>query len=837
MKKLLLIYGLLIPLFVSAQTGGNTGGGNTDIGGNSGNGGNSQPQPGNNSPQQNNQTNPYFQNPYSNPYNQNPYLDPAQQNQNFFNNQDQNRNQPQNGQQPNDLQREKEKNGTDANQDPNKFQDLNNPKSPTPEDLMREMYKNDPEYLNYLKSQEKKTSAEKLENDEAEKDVKVGQKLIYGANFFSNNVFDLSDKTPTIPPNDYRLSPGDEIIVSLWGNAELQQPYTIGKDGSIFPRLVGKIYLQGMTFDAASQLIENRFKKIVPQNTNIDVQMGRARTIRVTILGEVSKQGTYTISAFNTALNALYRAGGLSPIGNLRRIEIKREGRTVDVIDLYKYLQKEKNAQEVYLEDNDYIYVDVFEKIVNAEGMFKRPMYYQLTGDEGLTELMEFAGGPTSNARNSLIHIKTIANETEKYIDIPGTEFFNSYKNDYNIVLNDGDVVTLKPINPGLKNVVKVSGAVNYPDEYQVKPGEHLSKILERAGGIASTAYLPRAFVYRGAVSLENDVIKLDLRDLSNNPDQDIEILSGDRIVVLSAKSFDEEYTIDVIGSVRKPGKITFMKNMKLKDVLLLSGGLTLDAENGRIEVSNMVDSVDRYNLKSRKKNLKIISINSNLEIDEISENILIKPLDRIYVRRKTEFVTTEKVQISGEVNYPGEYVLLEKNERISSVIERSGGLRKFAYADGTRLFRQNVGPVVIDLPLILKEKDPRYDLILKDGDMLIVPTVNDIVSVRGEVQNPVNLKYNKGSNNLDYYIAAAGGFGEKPWKKRISVRYQSGRIRATKSFLFVRIYPKIKEGSTVFVPQKPKKEKSTTFGEVFQYTVTAITTLATIIILSNTLK
>lgn len=702
-----------------------------------------------------------------------------------------------------------------------------------------ELYKNDPDYIKYLGSLEKKKEPEKVANDETAKDVEVGKKTVYGANFFSNNVFDLSDKTPTTPPLDYRLGPGDEIIVNLWGNAELQQPYTIAKDGSIFPRLVGKIFLQGMTFSAASQLIESRFRKIVPQNTQIDVQMGKARTIRITILGEVTKQGTYTLSAFNTALNALFRAGGITPIGNLRKIEIKRDGRTVDVIDLYRYLQKGKQSSDVYLEDNDYIYVDVYEKIVNAEGLFKRPMYYQLSGEEGLRDLIEFAGGPGPNSRNSLIHIKTISNEVEKYIDIPGASYFGTCKQDEydDLILNDGDVVTLKPINPGLKNVVTVSGAVNYPDEYQLKPGERLSDVLQRAGGIANTAYLPRAYVYRGASVLETDVIKLDLRDFEKNPSQNLELQTGDKIAILSTKSFEEEYTVEVNGSVRKPGRITYMKNMKLKDILLLSGGLTLDAENGRIEISNVVDSVDRYSIKSKQNNLRIISINANLEIDQASENILIKPLDRIYVRRKAEFVTSEKVQIAGEVNYPGEYALISKNERISSLIKRCGGLRKFAYPQGAKLVRANVGAVVINLPEILAKENSKSDLVLRDGDALIIPILNDIVSVRGNVQAPINIKYDPANRSVEYYIAAAGGYGERPWKKRISVRDQNGRIRSTKNFLFVRSMPKVREGSTISVPTKPKKEGKANFGEVFQYTVTALTSLATIILLSQSLK
>lgn len=832
MKKIILFLAIVLPILANAQTGGNNGGinsgTNNNTGGNSG------------QPIRNNQNsnNPVFQNPYnSNPYNSNPYLDPNQQNNNFFNNnqQENDQNKTQNNQKNSEIKNQKDDNSLDLN----KFQDLNNPQEKNEQEKLEELYKNDPDYLKYLNEKKKDKKETTTPDDEKFKEVGVGKQQVYGANFFSSNVFDMSDKTPTTPPMDYRLGPGDEVVVTLWGNAELQQNYVIGKDGSIFPRLVGKIFLQGMTFDAASRLIAQKFRKIIPQNTSVDVQMGKARTIRVTILGEVGRQGTYTMSAFNTALNALGRAGGINSVGNLRKIEIKRDGRTVDVIDLYRYLQKDASSDDVYLEDNDYIYVDIYEKLVNADGLFKRPMYYQLTADEGLKDLVDFAGGPTYNARNSLIHIKTVSNETERYIDIPGRTYFDSYKGaEYNdIILKDGDVVSLKPINTGLKNVVRISGAVNYPDEYELRQGEHLSDIINRAGGIAATAYLPRAYVIRGNNPIETDALKIDLRNLENNPAQDIELFTGDKISILSNKDFEQDFYIDVIGNVRRPARLPYTQNLKLKDVLLLAGGLSFDAENGRIEISNIIDSVNKYSLEFKDNNIKIISINSNLEIDQASENIIIKPMDRIYVRRKTEFLTQDLVQLQGEVNYAGEYPLIQKNERISSLLKRAGGLRKHAFTQGAKLYRQNIGPIVIDLQSAIDQPGGKNDLILTNQDILLIPTINDIVSVRGNVQSPINIKYDPAYKRIDYYINNAGGFNDRPWKRRINVKYQNGRIKATKSFLFLRFHPKVAPGSTVTVPTKPIKESKSNFGEVFSYAISGLTTLATLIILSQTLS
>jgi protein involved in polysaccharide export with SLBB domain len=788
---------------------------------------------------QNNTVNPYGSNPYStNPYGSNPYGDQPPPNTTTEPNKEE-------GQYTEDaidkMKDEKKTNATSDKTKENKdkllesdnFQDVNNSQYNMQDREMQANPQNDPTYTNYSSSSINQSTNF---NNSIESKKDSSKRKIFGMSFFSNNVFDLSDRTPSTPPLDYRLGPGDEVIVSLWGNAELQQTYKLAKDGSIFPKLVGKIYLQGLTFDAASSVISGKFRKIVPINTSIEVQMGKSRTIRVTVVGEVKKQGTYTMSAFNTALNAVFRAGGLTEIGNLRKIEIKREGRTVEILDIYEYLQKGKNGSEIYLEDNDYIYVDVYEKLVNAMGKFKRPMYYQLTSDEGLRDLVELAGGPASDARNSLIHIKTVVNEEQKYIDISGHDYFSKGNQD-DFVLNDGDLVDLKPINEGLKNTIKVEGAVNYPDVYEVRTNEKLSDVLKRAGGLDPNAYKPSAYIFRGENALESQTITVDLENVESNPLQNVNILQGDIVKILSNKDFEQKYKIDVLGSVRKPGTVPYYKNMRLKDLLLLSGGLRLDAENGRIEISNLVDSVTKYEIKSSGNTIRIVSINSNLEIDQVSENIIIKPLDRVYVRRKIEFLAQQIVTIVGNVNYPGEYVLNDKNERLTSIIKRAGGVNEEAFTDGAKLIRSRTGAVVIELSKALETNGSKHDIILRDSDMIIVPSINEIVSVRGEIQSPVNIKYDQENTHLKYYINSAGGFGERPWKGRINVRYQNGRIKNTKSYVFFRKYPRVTKGCTVFVPRKAKKENQTKFTEIFSYTISAITSIATLIVLAKSLN
>ncbi|MCC6447282.1 MAG: SLBB domain-containing protein, partial [Chitinophagaceae bacterium] len=243
------------------------------------------------------------------------------------------------------------------------------------------------------------------------------------------------------------------------------------------------------------------------------------------------------------------------------------------------------------------------------------------------------------------------------------------------------------------------------------------------------------------------------------------------------------------------------------------------------------------YKLESKGVNIRIVSISSNLEIDPVSDNIIIKPLDRIYVRKKSDFINQQKVVVMGEVKYPGEYVLLSDNEKISSIIKRAGGLSKAAYSNGAKLFRKNIGPVIIELNTALNKAGNKQDLILKDGDELLIPQINEIVSVRGEVQQPINIKFDADNSAVSYYINASGGFGENPWKKRINVRYQNGKSKNTKNFLFFHFYPKVKQGSVVTVPQKPERKEKTKFSDVMTYTLSSLSTLATLVILSRTLK
>ncbi len=771
---------------------------------------------GNNGGSNQGQTPPSYQNPYRDEVT--PFINGKKDDENFF--KDDNKN----------TIEKKDNRPTDPNKENTTIDisDRNAQDIYKSQDELRAQYKNDPDYLKYLNGRPDNEDIDSTSRDSKNRNT---EDEVYGLNFLSAGGSFSNTANLTTVPEDYRLGVGDEITVYVYGASELQESYTISKDGSIFPYKVGKINLQGLSFLAARNIIESRFKRILPPGSNVDMSMGKLRTIRVSVNCEVYRSGTLTMSALNTAINAIQLAGGINQFGNLRDIEIIRNGFVVEHLDIYEYLSNGNRGRNIYLEDNDIIRVKIYDKIVSAKGGFKRPMKYQLSQYETLNDLIELAGGVKFDARKSLIRVKTIFKEQEQYIDIPGDNI-----TDYS--LRDGDEVTVNPINEGVSNIVSIEGAVAYPDVYQIVPNMRVFDLIEKAGGLNPNSYRPRAFIFRSGNRKDESIAKkIDLTDFGNaSSAQNILLENGDLVKILSESQFDQNFSIEVKGLVRKPGTIPYKPNLALKDVLLLVGGLSLAAESGRIEISNVVDTFSRYSISGNNVNVRTVSISPNLEIDKVSEKIVIKPYDIIYIRKKKNIIRQQNVMLIGEVDYAGPYALLGNSEHISSLIIRSGGLTADAYPEGAKLYRKKIGPIIINLRDAIRNAGGKDDITLEEGDTILIPTKSDVVRVTGEVQMPVNLKYDKENRGVLNYISGAGGFGDRPWRRRIAVQYQNGRYQKTKSFLFFKFYPKVKPGSMVVVPRRPDREK-VDVKEIVQYSLTSLTTIFTIYILSKNIN
>ena len=686
----------------------------------------------------------------------------------------------------------------------------------------------------------------------------------YGANVFQNaasfNIAELST-----PPLDYPIGVGDHIIVALWGGGEYQEDYIVARDGAIFPNSLGKITIQGLTFEVARALIYARFKSVVPASTNIQITLGQPRTINVNVGGEVENPGPVTVSAFSNAYSVIGLAGGITEFGNLREIQIKRNGKIIESIDVYKYLTSGDMTGRIYLQNNDFVFVNNEVVKVLATGQFKRPMYYQLKKNEGIKALITFSGGFTPDAYTSGVKVIRTENEDQVIHDVNVTSIIKLKSIDYPLL--DGDIVRSELIKSGITNKLELRGPVKYPGIYELRKNDRLFDVINRAGGITRDTYLKRAYIFRGAgdsTNLKSDKLEVDLNDFQNEKASSINnvaLLPNDVIQLFSASEFGDQQFIDIFGEVRKEGRVRKYGGMTLQDLLYLSGGLKQSAEFGRLEISSIVD-IDsaKQGLKPTRNVINSYAIKSNLELDSAAAKVVLKPYDQVFARKNSTFQLQENVQLLGLVRYAGLYPRLGKYERLSSYIQRAGGVLENANISGAILYRRKTDfyrdkilskqktdstsaarvtkdslqssmeePVSIDLFKAMEFKNSKYDIILQENDILYVPETNPFVTVRGRVQAPLKITFDKEHTNLLYYIDKAGGFGIKPWRKRVFVTYENGRSKRTKNIFFLHFYPRVEQGATITVPERPDSKELS--GLIVQATSTIVPLLITYII------
>ena len=683
----------------------------------------------------------------------------------------------------------------------------------------------------------KSLDKDSTQNDNIKRTI-FSHNLTYGANVFQNSAsFNIAELST--PPLDYPIGVGDHIIVALWGGGEYQEDYVVARDGAIFPNSLGKITVQGLTFEVARSLIYARFKSVVPASTNIQITLGQPRTISVNVGGEVENPGPVTVSAFSNAYNVIGLAGGITEFGNLRDIQIKRNGKIIESIDVYKYLTSGDMGGRIYLQNNDFVFVNNEVIKVFATGQFKRPMYYQLKKGEGIKALIMFSGGFTPDAFTSGVKVIRTENENQVIHDVNATSIIKLKSIDYPLV--DGDIIKSDIIKSGITNKLELRGPVKYPGIYELRKNDRLFDVINRAGGIAKDAYLGRAYIFRGAgdsTNLKSDKLEIDLNDFKNDKAASINnvaLLPNDVIQLFSGSEFGDQQFVDIFGEVRKEGRVRKYGGMTLQDLLYLSGGLKQSAEFGRLEVSSIVD-IDSavQGLKPTRNIIRSYAIKSNLELDSAASKIILKPYDQIFARKNPTFQLQQNVQLLGLVKYAGIYPRLDKYEKLSSYIDRAGGLLENANIGGAILYRRQTDfyrdkilskqktdstiatrlnkdslkasleePVSIDLFKAMKFKNSKYDIVLQENDILYVPETNPFVTVRGKVQVPLKITYDREHTNLLYYIDKAGGFGIKPWRKRVYVTYENGRSKRTKNFFFIHFYPKVEEGAIITVPER----------------------------------
>ena len=662
-------------------------------------------------------------------------------------------------------------------------------------------------------------------------DTEATAKQIYGHQVFNNRALTFEPSENIATPQNYRLGPGDEVIIDIWGTSEDHLRQKISPEGSIMISQLGPVYLNGMTINDANKYIKNAFSRkyagMTEADTDVQVTLGQVRTIQVDIMGEVATPGTFQLSPFSSVFHALYRAGGINDIGTLRNIQVLRNGKKVAGIDIYDYLFKGKTDKNIRLQEGDVIIVPPYEQLVSIDGNVKRPMFYEIKPNETIQSILDYAGGFTGDAYSGMVRLSRQDGTENQLFNIERDEFA-SYK------LKDGDVLTIGTILDRYANRVDLEGAVYRPGMYALnKNVSTLGDLIRLAEGVTDDAYTDRILIYREGPNLELQVIGVNLKDILSGRAADLELKRNDLIVISSMKDIQEKGNFTIDGMVNKPGSYPYAENTTLEDLIVQAGGLREGASTVRIDVARRFVDPTATEQSNQIAQTFSLDIENGLAVGN-AKGFLLKPYDVVNVRKSPNYVPQEIVAVNGEILFGGNYALVKRNERISDVVRRAGGLLESAYIKGAHMTRRltddeiasrneafrlaqsnnssergdsisiskmnfsdsyNVG---IDLALALEHPGSSYDLVMKPGDRLFIPEEQSTVKIAGDVMFPNTVVYIPGKK-LGYYIDQAGGYGQRAKKGKAFIVYMNGSVAKAK-----RNTP-IEPGCQIIVPSKPE--------------------------------
>ncbi|MBD5303966.1 MAG: capsule biosynthesis protein [Bacteroides sp.] len=651
---------------------------------------------------------------------------------------------------------------------------------------------------------------------------------VYGHDLFNSSNLSFEPNQNLATPKDYRLGPGDEVVIDVWGDAEEHIREVISPEGSIMVSRLGPVYLNGKTVNEANSYVKNLFARkyagVSNAQTDVNLTLGEIRSIQIDIMGEVSTPGSFRMSPFSTVFHALYNAGGINDIGSMRNISVLRNGKRVATVDIYDYLFNGKQTGNIRLQEGDVIIVPPYDQIVNISGNVKRPMHYEIKPGETVASLLEYSGGLSGDAYSGMVRLSRQNGEENELYNIDKGEFA-SYQ------LKDGDVVTVGTVLDRYSNRVELKGAVMRPGLYALGQGTTtLASLIRKADGLTEDAYKGRALLYRQGKDLTLEVIPVDLAGVMSGVVADIPLQKNDIIEIVSVQEIHEKGDFTIIGMVTNPGEYSFMENTSVEDLILRAGGLREGASTARVDISRRIVDPTATTENSRIAETFSIDIYGGLnqKRNEAKEFIL-KPYDRVTVRRSPGYGEQKEVKVFGEVLFPGSYTLQRRNERLSDLVARTGGTVDGAYLKGAYLKRQmtddenqvreniirmafqNQGSdsvslnkievdkeyvVGINLPEALAHPGSTYDLVLQEGDKLYVPQYQSTVKISGDVLYPNTVVFEPGKK-VSYYINQAGGYGNRAKKSKCFIVYMSGQVARVNRKTVV------EPGSHIVVPSK----------------------------------
>lgn len=660
--------------------------------------------------------------------------------------------------------------------------------------------------------------------------VKRSGRKIYGQDVFTSSSLSFEPNENQATPQNYRLGPGDEVVIDIWGASEDHLRSVITPEGSIMIEQLGPVFLNGLTINEANARLRDLFAKkyagVEEQETDVNLTLGQIRTIQVDVLGEVAVKGTYRLSPFSTVFNALYRAGGINDIGTLRNIEVMRNGKRVAKVDVYDFLFSGKTANNIRLQEGDVIIVPPYETMVNLEGNVKRPMYYEVKANESLGDIIKYAGGFTGDAYSDVVRLTRQTGQENELFNVKSDEF-DTYR------LKDGDVVTVGTVVDRFTNRVQLRGPVMRPGSYAISSDlATLGQLVNKAEGLLENAYTDRVLIYREGPDKSLQILPVDLGAILAGSVPDIKLQKNDIIEIADVQEIFDKGPLTIQGQVASPGEYPFAANTSVEDLILQAGGLLQGASTARIDVSRRM--IDPASMKPTNQIAQIFNFTyKGGKVVGKTPDFELMPYDIVVVRKSPGYMPQQRVSINGEVAFEGSYTIESRNERLSSLVERAGGVNEGAYIRGAHLLRKltedekasrdetlrlarmmqdssdgadsisiskmqvsDYYSVGIELDKALENPGSDYDLVIKEGDQLYIPILINTVRIHGDVLYPNTVVYKTGKK-LKYYIDQAGGYGSRAKKSNVYVVYSNGTVAKGK-----RNTP-IEPGCHIIVPSK----------------------------------
>ena len=679
-------------------------------------------------------------------------------------------------------------------------------------------------------------------------DNTINGKRVFGRDIFNQKSLSFEPNMNIATPTSYVVGPGDKVFVDIYGGSQKSEQMQVGPDGTIVVSGYGPIHIAGLTVSAANAKIKQTLGKRY-SSSQIRLTLGQTRTIMVNVMGEVRAPGTYTLSAFASVFHALYMAGGVNGLGTLRDIKVFRGGRQIASVDIYDYILNGKLAGNIRLAENDVIMVGPYQNIVDVAGNIKRPMAYEMKKNESVATLLKYAGGFTGDAYKKSIRVNRTAGD--KYSVYNVNEFdMSSFR------VQDGDSVTVDANLPRYENMVEVTGAVFRPGQYSLGGNiTTVKSLIEQADGLTEDAFVGHAVLHRMKEDRTRRVISLDIKGILNGTVADVPLENEDVLTIAAKQEKTNQRTVTIFGEVMFPDTYEYAEDESLEDLIIQAGGLTDAASTVKVDVSRrMIDPKATEDSREVAKTFSF-TLKDGFVVDG-SKDFVLQPYDEVYVRKSPGYMPQRNVSVEGEVLFAGNYPLSHKNQRLSEVIKAAGGVTKEAYVRGARIerpmnddekFRLNrilqlakvqsgagfdagkvdqdsVYYVAIELDKALANPGSDDDVVLREGDRIVVPEFSGTVKIDGNVMYPNTASYTAGKSYRWYVKNQAGGFGMGAKKSRAFILYQNGAVKKANG-------AKIEPGCEIFVPSKTRStnEKIGMIANLGTSLATMVTMLATV--------